>query len=256
MTDLFQDTTEDDNVEVDPNKKYFEELVGDGKKFKSTEDLARGKYESDSYIRILEKRLDEMRNDHIRLRDDYNSRARLEELVDQLKNPQLASSANNQNANEDTDQPKYNPKDVEDMVLNKIEERENSKRQGENLTIVRNKLTERFGKNYQNVLKEQAETLGLSPDDLNALARKSPNAFLRTLGLDRQEVVDNFQTPPRSREFSGSFKPTVQKRTWAYYQNMKKENPSLYQKPETAVQMQQDYIQLGDEFEDGDFRSL
>jgi len=69
---------------IDPSKNYLAELVGEGKKFKTQEDLARGKAESDAYIKILEKRSDELRNDYLKLRDDYSSRAKLEEVVDQL----------------------------------------------------------------------------------------------------------------------------------------------------------------------------
>ena len=38
---------------VDPNKNYLTELVGDGKKFKTQEELARGKYESDLYLSLI-----------------------------------------------------------------------------------------------------------------------------------------------------------------------------------------------------------
>jgi hypothetical protein len=38
------------------------------------------------------------------------------------------------------------------------------------------------------------------------------------------------------------------KRTWAYYQELKKTNPKLYLDPKISVQMDKDAIALGDAF--------
>src|SRR4029450_8159059 len=74
MTDLFSDESD---INVDPNKNYLEELVGEGKKFKTPEDLARGKAESDSFIERLQKELHGLRN-------ELKSRLQLEEVVDRI----------------------------------------------------------------------------------------------------------------------------------------------------------------------------
>ena len=75
----------DQTPQIDPNKDYLAELVGEGKKFKTDKDLARGKYEADLYVKTLERQLDELRNDHLKLREDYTARAKLEELLGQLE---------------------------------------------------------------------------------------------------------------------------------------------------------------------------
>jgi|SRR3972149_3900440 len=272
MTDSLLNEDQNFTPNIDPDKNYLEELTSDGKKFDKSkyaseqewlQALAKGKYVSDLYVDHLEKRLDEMREDYTKIREEYNAGPKLQELLDQLSKQQL-TSRNNLGPNEDDHPPdksnlsdsSFDFKEVESLVLSKIQEHENSKKQNENFDLVRNKLKERYGSDYQNVLKEQIESLGLTEDFVNDLAKKHPTVLYRTLGLDKDERRENFSSPPRSNVRSDSFLPQVQKRTWAYYQKMRKENPKLYHNPKTIVQMHEDARELGADFEDGDFHSI
>src|SRR5882762_1576622 len=84
MADSLLDNTNLPN-QLDSNKAYLEQLVGEGKKFKTAEDLARGKAESDSFIEIMKARMDELRADHLRLREDHQASAQLKDLIDSLQ---------------------------------------------------------------------------------------------------------------------------------------------------------------------------
>src|SRR2546426_10450626 len=84
MTNLLDNT--DLPPEVDPNKDYLAELVGDGKKFKTSQDLARGKFEADQYIEVLKRRQDEMRADYLKISEESKTRATLDDLVKRLEN--------------------------------------------------------------------------------------------------------------------------------------------------------------------------
>jgi hypothetical protein len=238
---------------VDPNKNYIEELVGEGKKFKSVEDLARGKFESDLYIKTLESRSDELRNDYLKLREENMAAASLRELVDQLtkERQQLASSDSTNNAKEDT-KPAINPDELKSLVSNTVQEIELNKRQQENYKSVVAKLTEHFGDNYQSALKKHIEELDLTEDDVNRMARTNPKVLFRTLGIDRPTISQSFQSPPRSDRRSDNFISGSTKRTWSYYQKMKAENPKLYNDQKTTVQMHKDAVELGDSFFDTD----
>lgn len=244
----------EDTITIDPNKNYRAELVGEGRKFKTDEDLARGKFESDLYIKTLESKLDDLRKDYLKEREDSLAKAKLQELIDQLEGKQQHSSSDTPPANEVKEKP-YDPAEIENIVESKIKANELKKKQTDNFNAVMTKLKERFGNNYYSVLKEQADMLGLDSEEINNLARKSPEAFFRTVGLVQEDRQDSFQNPPRSSQRNDSFAPKVQKRTWAYYQNMKKENPSAYHSRETNIQMQKDAIELGEAFNDGNFYS-
>lgn len=241
--------------QIDPNKDYLTELVGDNKKFKTQQDLAKGKYESDLYIKTLEKKQDELRTDYLKLREDYNARAKLEELIGQLEARSQSPDSTTPKA-EVKDKPVIDPKEIESLVSNKIQEYELTRKQQQNFSIVRDRLKERFGDNYQTALKQQIENLGLTEEDVNQLAKKSPNAFFKTIGIDQPQQAPAFQPPFQSSQRT-NFAPTgAKKRTWSYYQEMKKTNPKAYYDSKTNVQMHNDYIELGKEFEDGDFSAI
>ena len=238
--------------QLDPNKDYLPELVGEGKKFKTPQELARGKYESDLYIKTLTHQLDELRNDHLKLREDYTSRAKLEDLIGQLEGKAQQNLNSEQPKLKEIDKPGIDPKEIESLVSSKIQEYELTKRQQENFNSVRVKLQEQFGDNYQNVLKQQIAELGLSEEDVNALAKKSPNAFFRTLGIDTQSKT-NFTNNLNSSQKPESFKAKgAQKRTRSYYLEMKKNDPKSYFSPKTNVDMHNDAVALGEAFFDVD----
>lgn len=243
----------EDQPQPDPNKDYLTELVGEGKKFKDAKALAEGKFQSDNYIKVLEKRLDAMRDDYLKMRDDNITRARLEDLVDQVTKQRQASSETTR-ANEDQNQPKYNPKEVESLVSNKIQEYESTKKQTENFNLVADKLQQRYGNNYKEAVKKQIDELGITEQDLNDMARKTPKVLIRTLGLDREPSNDPFFSPPSSQQRSDSFAPSkTPQRTWAYYEDLRKKDKALYFDRKTAIQMQKDALELGDKFYDGNF---
>lgn len=252
MTTLFQDTN---TPTVDPQKNYREELVGEGKKFKTDEDLARGKYESDAYIKTLTTKLDEAQADILRIRQESDARASLEELVTQMKTPkEPAVNTITPSVLEANTKP-YNPQEVKDIVSSTYNDLKIKEQEDRNLDLLVGKLKERFGDNYSTQLKTQATSLGLSDQEVETMARRTPNVLIKALGLDARQG-EGFQTPPRSGTRTDQFSPNTPKRTWAYYQNLKKTNPTSYWDPKTTVQMHKDAADLGEAFEDGDFRAL
>lgn len=59
MSNLFDTVSDDEIVTLDDSVDYVAELVGEGKKFREIKDLAKGKVESDRYIEVLTKKLDD-----------------------------------------------------------------------------------------------------------------------------------------------------------------------------------------------------
>lgn len=250
MTSLLQ---EDDQPHIDPNKNYLEELVGEGKKFKDTQELAKGKYLADQMVEFKNRQFDELNADYLKLRQEYNAGPKLQEAIDRLLAMQQTPDRDNTpNANEVNDKPSFDPKEIESLVSSKIQEVEATRKQQENYNLVKNKLIERFGSNYQATLKTQIDDLGMTAEEADRLARNNPKVFLRTFELDKPETKENFQSPPRSSR-NDRFAPNTLKRTWSYYQRMRAEQPDLYRQPKTQVQMLDDMRELGKEFEDGDF---
>lgn len=252
MTDLLDQNNQTEMV--DQTKDYLKELVGEGKKFKSPEDLARGKYEADLTVQSRNKELSQLRDDYLKLREEYNAKAKLEELVAQLSDPerrqQRTSSDNDQRANDTVNQPQIDLKQIDVLVTNKLQEHETTRRQTENAELVRSKLIEKLGPNYQASVEKQLSDLDLSRDAFNLLAKTNPKLVFKTLGLDASNQTEDFQAP---METTGRFAPRVQKRTWSYYQDIKQKDPKGYSSPKIQSQMMEDASRLGKDFEDGDY---
>jgi len=251
MTDLFQEN----NDVLDQDKNYLEELVGEGKKFKTPEDLAKGKYYADTQVNILTQKLDELRADYLALKEDNAAKDKLEDLLNKIENERNnINSANNQNAEGDKSGLKI--EDVKSLFTEELSNYERSKAEQANFDYIQSKLKETHGKNATSFLSEQMQNLGLSKEVINEMARKQPKVLERALGLDQPKRTENFQAPPHSRLNNNSFSPTGgQKRTWSYYQELRKTKPDLYHDPKTNIQMQKDAIELGEAFMDGDFNN-
>ena len=246
---LLDDT--EDQIVVDPNKNYLEELVGEGKKFKTVEDLAKGKFYADQTVEIMKKRQDELRADYLKEREQNITRAQLEEVIDRLSKKQLASSEQPQ-ANEEKMTPAYDPAQLESLVASNYQKMKAQEREENNYNSVKEKLTERYGTEYKTVLTKQMADLGLSAEEVDSMARKNPNVFIKAFGLDQAKNQDTFQ-PPMKSSIQG-FAPTGNKqRTWSWYQDLKKNQPKVYHDQRTQQQMMDDYALLGDKFEDGTF---
>lgn len=259
MTDDLLSGGEDNTPHIDPNKDYLPELVGEGKKFKSPQDLARGKYEADMFIETLKRQQDDLRAEYMKLREESMARAKLEELVDRLGKAKPPESNPLTDVNLDNIKPNNNldPTQLDELISSKMEAREESKRREQNYKRVETKLRETYGDNYARVLKEQMDELNLTKDYVNDLARRSPEAFFRTMGLQEQITKDPFRAPPRSSRISDNFNTKGSpKRTWSYYQDLKKSNPKVYFDPKTTTQMHKDYAELGKSFQDGDFEQF
>lgn len=238
----------DDQITIDPNKDYLADLVGDGKKFKSPEDLAKGKFYADQTIEVMKRRMDELREEYKKEREQNLTRAQLEEV---LKGFQQAPASNALPlVNEDT-KPVFDPAQLDSLVANKYQELKEKEKQEANYSVVKAKLTEKYGSNYKDVLSKQMEDLGLSADEVDTMARRNPTVFIKAFGLD-QKPSDSYQPPVRSS--TQGFAPTSgKKRTWAWYQELKKNQPKVYHDPKTNQQMMADYAELKDDFEDGNF---
>jgi hypothetical protein len=215
-------------------------------KDKPAEELLKAKVDSDLYIKTLEAQKDELRRDYLAQREELLAKAKFEEYIDQIKGtpkdngtPPVVPNVN--------DSPKFDPDEFKKLAADTYKEFEVRKQEADNYKKVETKLKERYGDNYASALKDQGESLGLSGDEINNLAKKSPEAFFRMFGLNQSQ--DLFQAPPRGNLRNDNFSPRgAPTRDWNYYQEMKKTNPKLYLDPKIQVQMHNDAISLGDRF--------
>jgi hypothetical protein len=249
MADSLFETQETQEPQIDPNKKYLEDLVGTDKKFKDVESLAKGKWYADAQIEIQNKRMDQLRADYLELKANYDARAKLEEYLDQLQTqPQQQTQSNEQPTVKESNAPAMKPEDID----RRFAELRSKEKADQNFNTVMARLKEQYANNWQNVLKEKTEELGLTSVEVDAMARRSPDLFFRSLGLEQPQRQQQDQAPPRSdTRFAPQGKP---KKTWTYYQELYKKDPKLYYNPKMTQEMIESAAELGDAFADGDFK--
>lgn len=258
--DLLNDK-QDDQVQIDESKDYFAELTAPGAKFdvakydndpmKAAAAIAKGKWHADQTLEHRNKSYDELRNDWMKLREEYNAGPKLKEYLDQLV---TQKSQNEPHITPVEDKQPVQEIDIEKLLEQKLTAREQQRKEEQNFKIVESKLAEHYGPNYQSVLKQQVDQLGLDKDFVNDLARKHPSVLFRTLGIEGQKTSESFQSPVQSSQRRDPFAAT-EKRTNAWYQKLRKTDPVSYRSPKIQDQMLKDALALGDAFNDGDWNA-
>lgn len=253
---LFDDGTDDNQPAVTPDEAYAK-LSGPGGKFDRTKykddaewakAIAFGKYEADRTIEIRNRTEDQLREDYKKLREEYNAGPKLKEVLDQMAalkqhQPPEPPTGNDQ-------QSVFDETKAQEMVTNALKSAKQIERMETNTRTVESKLQEAYGPDYKRTLKQKVSELGLTEDFVNNLAATHPNVLFKTLELD--VAREGFQSPPSSSRRTDLSTGGV-KRTWSYYEKLRKENPHEYHDPKTKSQMTKDYQALGAAFEDGNW---
>src|SRR5882762_5646887 len=164
MEDLL-DQQQSQPPQFDPTKDYLADLVGPDKKFKTVNDLARGKAEADTTIELFKKRQDELRDDYLKLREEANQQAKLQDLIDRLEHPQNTPQFTPPVM--EPKQPTIDPTQLSSLVSKEIVTYETNKKRTENYNQVQSKMQDMFGVNYPQELARRMNTLGLTADQLN-----------------------------------------------------------------------------------------
>src|SRR5215469_451365 len=137
MTDLFSSEDKSD---------YSSYLPGEASRYKTIEDLAKGKQESDIHIKRIEQENADLRSSNLQLREDNNAKAKLEEYLDQITK---AQSRTLEGTNpKPADAQMFDPKQFEPHMRKYMQEYEATKTREQNSKTVVDALKERYGQNY------------------------------------------------------------------------------------------------------------
>lgn len=243
MDELFTQATSN-ATETDP-KVAYEALVGDGKKFKSNEDLAKGKLESDRFIEKLQNEMQE-------LRTELSSRLTVEQLMTQLSAKSQGDEDGNrgnppQSPQNDTQtNAQLTEEAVARLVQQELNRHQNKTREQANTAVVVQKLKESYGDNYVSAMQARLDELGISKEAAIQLAATMPKAYIElvTKSQPTQSRLPN-QSPPRNH-FTSAPAPTF--KGWNHFEQMRKTNPNEYFKPSTQNEIMRLAGEHGDEF--------
>lgn len=185
--------TDEDTVTV-----AFEDLVGEGKKYKTNEDAAKALVEKDRFIERLKLEAKEAR-------EAAQKRIKEEEFLDRLERLATAKPPAEQDTKPEdrgVEQPSaVKPEDIDVMIAKRLEEAEAAKKRKDNLTAVETKLRETYGEAFRRHVQSHAQRLGVGTEFLTDVAAKSPEAFYNLLGLNAPARRPDDVAPPRSSSY-------------------------------------------------------
>lgn len=248
-----QPATENQEVEgvadqaptTETKESYVAKLAQErGEKWNDPEVIAKGKIEADSYIKQLEAQLEELRGDLGK--QDYAAQL-LNQLQgkapDTTKEPVVSKDASG------TGQGNTTPEISEDVLKSLVEktltEREAANTKQQNIDVVTQQMTEKYGTEASARIQSKAKELGLSATRMEELAAESPSAFLALIG------EPPLKAPTMTRgsiNTSGLGNVGGGERDFSYYQKLRRENRSQYYTPKVQQQMMEDRMRLGDRF--------
>lgn len=175
MTDVF------DKPEQTSEGTTVADLVGEGKKFKTVEDLARGKVEADAFIERLKQ-------ENATALEAARNSALADEKLDVLRKEIATLKAANPQSSREPTSPALTPDSIKTLVSEAITQTERNRTAQQNINAANDQMVKTLGslENAANAVKAKASEVGMTLEALKDIAAKSPSAFLKIMG---QEVA-------------------------------------------------------------------
>lgn len=237
-----QETKQPENSQPNQGEFVSKVVQAKGDQWSDPETLAKGYISAQEYINQLEAQAKEMKEDLDK--QDYSK-----SLLDQLQNrgkPPEGSSVEEPKAKPEDTTPKFSEDELKNLIEKTLSDRGVQETRSSNIRKVEHAVNEIFGDKSEDVLREKANSYGLSEDDMVELAAKSPEAFM-SLVTGGTKSEDN-RIPNNALNTEASSFSAPSKRDWQYYQKLRKENKSEYYSPKVQQQLFEDRMAQGDSF--------
>lgn len=227
------------NQDNSPAQDPVAELVGEGKKFASVEDMARGKLEADAYIESLKAELDSLKN----------TNSKMDELLEAVKSGSVAEpvatsnpTPSNPTAKDTT--PSFSPEDIEALVAKKLAETQNQQTREQNSRSVQEALSKAYGEKAREVVTTKMQELGMTEDQVTELAASNPKAFTSLfVGQSPAQTGPRFestrQVPPAQPH---------QGKGWSHFKEIRQKEPHRFYSPEVQKEFNEAADAMGDSF--------
>ena len=227
------------NENKDGESTLLSELVGEGKKYRDVEALAKSRKEADEFIEKLKSENEELR-----------------QLMDKaVTEEQVAAMLEKVKASEDTkptegNQPTLDADKLRELIRSEQSAMSQEEKRNANVRTVDKTLQEHFGSADKagQYLRERAEALGVSIEYMQTTAAQSPAAFFKLVDFQGDKRPSSGVHTKGSVNTESFGQAQGSKRDWAYYQKLRREQPKVYYSASTQAQMIQDKVELGKNF--------
>ena len=235
MADIFNNNNtkpEDDQPNGDTihtaneTTSLLESYVGDGKKYKSPEELAKGYQNADQF-------LNQMKTENEQLRGELDKRLNAEDMVDRIKREHEELQAS-MKAQENTT-PQLDEKALSDLISQTLDQKNTQKVAQDNIQAVDSKMKELFGTDKASeILQTKSKELNLSVEYLAEVAAKSPDGFYSLLGIGRDKTITPSITASTTNTEAVAKVNSigaVEADTWNSFESLRRSDPKKYYTP-------------------------
>lgn len=199
MTNLFAENNDTKNQDQGLGDVKFDDLVGEDKRYKNSDELAKSKIHGDATITALKTQLEELAND---LRERETVEKMLEKLnANQEPNKPPVGNTAAEGEDEGRDESSAQNKDKTSLSKDDIEQllnqREQEKEYKRNLDFASQEVVKNLGSEeagYE-LITNKARELGMTREELQDVAKQRPKAFLTLVGLTSEEMQEAPSTP-------------------------------------------------------------
>jgi len=231
--DLFNTSTNTDQVKL-------EDLVGEGKKYRDVTELAKAKVHADAFI-------EQLKAEKAQVLEDLKTRTAVEDAIKKLQAPNANGGTGTQTEHTSVQtqsseqKANFTLEDVDKL----LEQKDRQKKVQANLNTVSDAILRYAGtpEKAKEFLTTRAGELGVTVDKLSDVGKESPTALLKLLGLDKAgsstiapiEKTTNIVRVSKDKTFDMNAPMTK-----ADYDELRRENPSLYFSPKVQNKLMKD----------------
>lgn len=215
-----------DQTPAEPQGTALDGLVGEGKKFKTAEDLAKGKLEADTFIEHMKQEQAQLREHLEAERVKFQS---LEEKLDGLLKAQTQAPASTPASQQPTGS--VETPDIAKLIKDELSAQSAASTAEANLKRSNQSVVDHFGGDMakaKQAVQEKAQALGVTVDYLQEQAKTAPEMFLSVMGVKSKPsnpVMPNINSTVKDvpQNVTGP-----QPGTKAYFDHIRRTDPNLY----------------------------
>lgn len=250
---IFNQGDQPKEVTIDPDKNYLEDLVGEGKKYATVEDLARSRVEADNFIERLKYETNGLREDLSGAVEELNKRASIEDFMDQMKDSHREDVSNDHDDRESANNTgsALSADDIDRLVDERLSNRERQRTEQTNIQSVKQKFEEVFGPDFQREVLKRAKEAGVDPQTIDSLAKTNPQAVFKLLDVEKREVPRNNGAPSlfaSGPSIGAGTQPREQWSRMSDFTELRRKNPDEYWSPRTQNRMHENAHKYGEAF--------
>lgn len=163
-------------------ESYMDDLVGEGKKYATAEELAKSRYEADLFIEKLKQEKREAEEEKSKALADLQARKSVEELLATKEKEQVTPSTPLEAVEKPNSVPSVSTEDVQKLIEQKLSEATREQKQSANLNRVVEEIKKSFGDQANSAWEAIKSKTNVDETTLRRMASENPDLVITLAG--------------------------------------------------------------------------